>query len=156
MSSHHATVNGPTRPINRVNQHKTFRGCPPPRHQFNSRPGLFNNLIFLPPSIHNCLVNPLFVVNLNCHNLASVLGELSNLSTLPTHRQQRHNKHKARNEPLLTLTPFLCFYLSPLQAGVNRTSMDYYRYLWTHWPASLFTPFFEAIQTLLLMCRLAN
>lgn len=116
MNNHRGTFNASTR----VNQQKAFRGGP-----VNSRPGLFNNLIFLPPSLSSCLVNPLFVVNLNCPNLS---GVLSNLSTLPTHRQHRHNKHKV-NEPLLTLTPFLCFYLSPLHAGVNRTSMDYYRYL---------------------------
>lgn len=123
---HHATVNSSTRCINRVNQHKAYRASPSKaRYQFNSRPGIFNNFVFLPPSISSCLVNPLFVVNLNCgHNFNSVLLELANLVTIG---RQPGRKTKV-NEPLLTLTPFLCFFLPPLNAGVNH-SMDYYRYL---------------------------
>lgn len=125
-NQHHATVNSSTRCINRVNQHKVYRTNPSKaRHQFNSRPGIFNNLVFLPPSINSCLVNPLFVVNLNYHNFNNVLVELANLVTLPI--GQRHRKAKV-NEPLLTLTPFLCFFLPPLHASVNG-SMDYCRYL---------------------------
>lgn len=121
---HHATVNSSTRCINRVNQHKGYRANPSKaRYQFNSRPGIFNNLVFLPPSIN--LVNPLFVVNLNCgHNFNSGLLELANSVTIG---RQPNRKAKV-NEPLLTLTPFLCFFLPPFHAGVNR-SMDYYRYL---------------------------
>lgn len=128
MNGHHAILNSSTRSINRVNQHKANRSYPSKaRHQLNSRPGLFN-FVFFPPAINNCLVNPLYVVNLNCHNANSVLFELTNLVTLPINRQ-RNQKPKV-NEPLchLTLTPFLCFFLSPI-AGVNRTTMDYYRYL---------------------------
>ena len=129
MNNHHATFNSSTRSINRVNQHKAFRANPSKaRHQLNSRPGIFNNLVFLPPSINNCLVNPLYLVNLNCHNLNNVLVELTNLVTLPVN--QNYQKLKV-NEPLLTLTPFLCFFLSPFHSGVNRTAMDYYRYLST-------------------------
>jgi hypothetical protein len=35
------------------------------------------------------------------------------------------NHKLKKNEPLMTLTPFLCFYLSPFHAG----GMDYHRYL---------------------------
>lgn len=129
MNNHHATLNSSTRSINRVNQHKAFRANQSKaRHQLNSRPGIFNNLVFLPPSINSCLVNPLYLVNLNCHNLNSVLVELNNLVTLPINRN--YQKLKV-NEPLVTLTPFLYFFLSPFNAGVNRNTMDYYRYLWS-------------------------
>lgn len=129
MNNHHATLNSSTRSINRVNQQKVFRANPSKaRHQLNSRPGIFNNLVFLPPSINSCLVNPLYLVNLNCHNLNSVLVELTNLVSLPVNRN--YQKLKV-NEPLLTLTPFLYFFLSPFHAGVHRNIMDNYRYLWT-------------------------
>lgn len=127
MNNHHAALNSSTRPINRVNQNRAYRAnSSKARHQLNSRPGIFNNLVFL-PSINSCLVNPLYVVNLNCHNLNSVLVELTNLATLTVN--QPHNHKLKVNEPLLTLTPYLCFFLSPFHAGVNQTSMDYYRYL---------------------------
>jgi hypothetical protein len=88
------------------------------RHQLNNRPGLINNLIFLPnPS--TALINPLFVVNLSCHNVNSVLMEMDLVTPPPINRKLKVN------EPLMTLTPFLCFFLSPFHAG----SMDYNRYL---------------------------
>lgn len=105
MNNHHA------RSMNRAKS----------RHQLNSRPGLINNL-FLLPSPSTALVNPLFVVNLSCHNVNSVLMELSNSVTPPP------INHKLKvNEPLMTLTPFLCFFLSPFHAGGG---IDYHRYLW--------------------------
>lgn len=113
--NHHTTA----RSLNRINQQK---GCKVKlRHQLNTRPGLLNNFILF-PSINNCLMNPLYLVNLNCNN---VLLDMNNLVTLPINQ-----KYKV-NEPLLTLTPFLCFFLSPLHTGVNnRVNMDYYyRYL---------------------------
>ena len=102
MNNHHA------RSINRGKS----------RHQLNTRPGLINNLILLPTS--TALINPLFVVNLSCHNVNNVLMELMNLVT-----PQPLNHKPKKNEPLMTLTPFLCFYLSPFHAG----GMDYNRYL---------------------------
>lgn len=129
MNNYHATLNSSTKSINRVNQHKAFRAVNPSkaiRHQLNSRPGIFNNFVFLPPSINSCLVNPLYLVNLNSHSLNSVLVELTNLMTLPVNRNYQKSKV---NEPLLTLTPFLYFFLSPFHLGVNRPNMDYYRYL---------------------------
>lgn len=128
MNNHHATSNSSTRSINRVNQQKAYRPnqSKARHHQFNSRPGIFNSFVLLPQSINNCLVNPLYIVNLNCHNLNNTLLELNSLVTLPINS----NNHKLKvNEPLLTLTPFLCFYLSPFHPSVNRSSMDYYRYL---------------------------
>lgn len=120
MNHKGATVNPSAKYINRVNQHT--QPSLAKRRQINARPGIFNNLVLLPSSsINGCLVNPLYLVNLNCHNLNSVLVELTNLVTLPIQNQKR----KA-NEPLYTLTPFLCFFLSPFHAGVN---MDYARYL---------------------------
>lgn len=119
------------RPFNRHKSHPTKN-----RQQTNTRPGLFNNLVLFPSSIASCLVNPFYVVNLNCQNLNSVLVELINLVTLPVNRRHHNQKLKV-NEPLLTLTPFLCFFLSPLDAGVNRASMDYYRYLSS---LSMFSP----------------
>lgn len=152
MNNHHAALNSSTRSINRVNQHKAFRANPSrARHQLNSRPGIFNNLVFLPPSINSCLVNPLYLVNLNAHNLNSVLVELTNLVTLPVNRN--YQKLKV-NEPLLTLTPFLCFFLSPFHAGVHRTAMDYYRYLWTSLVVSLCLDFIKSESAGRLMNRL--
>lgn len=93
------------------------------RHHFNNRPGLLNNFFLFPTqALNNCLLNPFYVVNFNSNN---VLLDLTNLVTLPI------NQKLKTNEPLMTLTPFLCFFLSPtLQAGVNRMNMDYYyRYL---------------------------
>jgi hypothetical protein len=113
------------------------------RNRFNSRPGLFNQLIFISPiasTTNNCLVNPLFVVNLNHPNLDSVLVDLINLVTLtPSTSSTINQNHKQRqkvNEPLVTLTPFLCFYLTmpPIRNNTTTTSnvnnrMDYHRYL---------------------------
>ncbi|CRK87212.1 CLUMA_CG001016, isoform A [Clunio marinus] len=129
MNNQHATFNSSVWPINRINQHKTARRTNQTKHQqeFNLRPGLINNLMLFPSTINSCLVNPFYVVNLNCPNLNSVLIELTNLVKLPNNRQRNH--HAKVNEPLLTLTPFLCFFLSPLHAGLNRTNVDYSRYL---------------------------
>jgi len=93
------------------------------RHQLNNRPGLLNNVFLFPTAaLNNCLLNPFYVVNFNCNN---VLLDLTNLVTLPI------NQKLKTNEPLLTITPFLCFFIPPtLHAGVNRVNMDYYcRYL---------------------------
>jgi hypothetical protein len=125
------TMSHHVKSINRQYQHKNNKVKA--RHQLNNRPGLINNIMFVPTtSLNNCLVNPFYVVNLNCNN---VLLDLTNLVTLPIN----HHKYKA-NEPLLTLTPFLYFFLSPittttrlnatsaLAAGLNRVNMDYYYY----------------------------
>jgi hypothetical protein len=113
--NYHATV----RSINRISQHNKSNHRGKVRHQFNSRPGLLNNFIFIPTtSINNCLVNPVYIVNLNM--------ELANLVRLPP------INHKLKvNEPLVTLTPFLCFFLSPPTttlppAALNRHNMDYF------------------------------
>jgi hypothetical protein len=89
------------------------------KHKMNSRPGLLNNFVFYPGSVNNCLINPLYLVNLTCNN---VLMDLSNLVTLPV------SGHKVKgSEPLVAMTPFLYFFLSPMH--VNRVNLDnYYRY----------------------------
>lgn len=118
------------------------------RNRFNSRPGLFNQLIFISPiasSLTNCLVNPLFVVNLNHPQLDSVLVDLINSVTLPppppsstinqTHKNHKQQQRRKVNEPLVTLTPFLCFYLTmpPIRNNTSTSHvnnrMDYHRYL---------------------------
>lgn len=94
------------------------------RSQLNNRPGLLNNFVVLPTAaLHNCLLNPFFLINFNCNN---VLLDLTNLVTIPFTQKIK------TNEPLLTITPFLCYFLSPtFHSGVNRVNMDYYcRYLW--------------------------
>lgn len=105
-----------------INRHKGNRTRV--RHQLNNRPGLLNNFIVLPTAaLTNCLLNPFYLVNFNCNN---ILLDLTHLVTLPI------NQKLKTNEPLLTLTPFLCFFLPPsvLHTGVNRVNMDYfYRYL---------------------------
>lgn len=119
MNNRHAAIHTTINPSMkyRINQHYLSRA----RHQLNSRPGIFNDVVFVPSAIDSCIVNPFLVVNLNCNNLKSVS---LNLVTLPVNLQG--NQKIRVKEPLMP-TPFLCFFLSPIQTETDRTNMYYIR-----------------------------